>query len=77
MTDRTNRRKEPTRTMKRSHYRVTFVAGAPGERRAEEIDAEQIGHIWDGTVSWLNFHDRFGEVLRVRSTAVERIERMD
>ncbi len=57
-------------------YRITYAASGSSERRVEQIDAQDIGHIYDGTVSWLNFHDAAGEVLRVRSNAVERVERV-
>ncbi len=61
--------------MRGFRYRITYAAGASGEGGAEEVDAEQIGHVHDGTVSWLNFMDGAGEVLRVRSDLVERVER--
>jgi len=61
--------------MRGLRYRITYAAGVSGEGGTEEVDAEQIGHVHDGTVSWLNFHDSSGEVLRVRSDSVERVER--
>jgi hypothetical protein len=62
--------------MRTRRYRIVFSATARDQARSEEIDAEQIGHVHDGTLSWLNFHDQVGEVLRVRSDAVERVERL-
>ncbi|MCA1683500.1 MAG: hypothetical protein LC685_05920 [Actinobacteria bacterium] len=56
-------------------YRITFIDGS-GQARSEDVNAETIGHVHDGTVSWLNFHDGSGEVLRVRSDSVERIDRI-
>lgn len=56
-------------------YRITYGAGVSGEGGTEDVDAGQIGHVHDGTVSWLNFLDGSGEVLRVRSDLVERVER--
>ena len=62
--------------MRNYKYRITFGAAVPGERWAEEVNADEIGHVHDGTVSWINFHDGSGEVLRVRSESVERVERI-
>ncbi|MCA1692038.1 MAG: hypothetical protein ABR540_04185 [Acidimicrobiales bacterium] len=63
--------------MAKTKYRITFVAGTSGQTaRSQEVDADQVGHIHDGTISWLNFHDDRGEVLRVRSASVERVDRM-
>ncbi len=62
--------------MRTRRYRVVYAATASDQAWAEEIDAEQLGHVHDGTRSWLNFHDQAGEVLRVRSDAVERVERL-
>jgi hypothetical protein len=64
---------EPMRTRT---YRIIYAATASDQPGSDEIDAEAIGHVHDGTRSWLNFHDQVGEVLRVRSDAVERIERL-
>lgn len=62
--------------MRTRTYRIIYTATEHHERRSDEIEAEQIGHVHDGTLSWLNFHDQVGEVLRVRSDAVERVERL-
>ncbi len=63
--------------MRMPKYRIVFAGVAPDQApSAEEIEAEQLGHVHDGTVSWLNFHDQRGEVLRVRSDSVERVERV-
>ena len=62
--------------MRTRTYRIIYTATEHDERRSDEIDAEQIGHVHDGTLSWLNFHDQVGEVLRVRSDSVERVERL-
>ena len=62
--------------MRRSRFRITYATGDPGKVGVEEVDAEEIGHVHDGTVSWLNFHDGSGEVLRVRSDSVERVQRV-
>ena len=62
--------------MRTRTYRIIYTATEHEERRSDEIDADQIGHIHDGTLSWLNFHDQAGEVLRVRSDAVDRVERL-
>lgn len=62
--------------MRNCKYRITFGTGVPGERWAEEVNADEIGHVHDGTVSWINFHDGSGEVFRVRSESVERVERI-
>lgn len=62
-------------------YRITFrdhqapangASGAP----AEEVQASMISHAHDGTVSWIIFHDEQGEVLRVRSDDVDRVDRV-
>jgi hypothetical protein len=62
--------------MKTRKYKIVYAATASDKARAEEVDAEQIGHVHDGSVAWINFHDQAGEVLRVRSDAVERVERL-
>ncbi len=62
--------------MRTSRYRIVYAATASDAAWAEEIDAQQLGHVHDGTVAWLNFHDQVGELLRVRSDAVERVERI-
>ncbi len=62
--------------MSRHRYRVVFASEVAGEAAGLEVDAEQIGHVHDGTISWLNFHDGGGEVLRLRSDSVERVERL-
>ncbi len=62
--------------MRGFRYRITYAAGVSGEGRTEEVDAEQIGHVHDGSLSWINFLDHAGEVLRVRSDSVERVERV-
>ena len=62
--------------MRNSRFKITYTTDVPGEIGVEEVHAEQVGHIHDGTVSWLNFHDGAGEVLRVRSESVERVERV-
>lgn len=61
-----------------AHHRfiVTLLAPAEEPRQALEVVADEIGHVHDGTVSWLNFHDGAGEVLRLRSEAVERVDRV-
>ena len=61
--------------MRTRTYRITFWE-VSGQSRVQEVDAKTIGHVHDGTVSWLNFHDGAGEVLRVRADAVERVERV-
>jgi len=33
-------------------YRTTYAAGVSGEGGTEEVDAEQTGHVGDGTVSF-------------------------
>lgn len=62
--------------MRTGRYRIVYGATASQQGWAEEVDAEQIGHVHDGSQAWLNFHDKEGEVLRVRSDAVERVERV-
>ncbi len=62
--------------MKTRRYRIVYSATASEQSWAEEVDAEGIGHVNDGSVAWLNFHDQGGEVLRVRSDSVERVERV-
>ena len=62
--------------MRTSRFRITYTTDVPGEVGVEEIQADEVGHVHDGSVSWLNFHDASGEVLRVRSQSVERIERV-
>ncbi len=62
--------------MGRSRYRITFAAEVPGGAGTEDVDADQIGHVHDGAVAWLNFHDGAGEVLRLRSDSVERVQRI-
>jgi hypothetical protein len=62
--------------MKTRKYKIVYAATASDQAFAEEVDAEQIGHVHDGSVAWINFHDQAGEVLRVRSDAVERVERL-
>lgn len=62
--------------MRTRKYRIVFAGTARDQAPSEEIDAEEIGHVHDGTLSWLNFHDQGGEVLRVRSDTVERVERL-
>ena len=62
--------------MRTRRYRIVHTATASEQAWAEEVDAEQIGHVHDGSLAWLNFHDQAGEVLRVRSDSVERVERL-
>ncbi len=62
--------------MKTRTYKIVYAVTASEQRWAEEVDAEEIGHVNDGSVAWLNFRDQAGEVLRVRSDAVERVERV-
>ena len=62
--------------MGRSRFRITFAADIPGGAGTEDVDADEIGHVHDGTVAWLNFHDGAGEVLRLRSDSVERVQRI-
>ncbi len=63
--------------MRRRTYRITFLGDTSGKSPwIEEVDADEIGHVCDGAVTWLNFHDGAGEVLRVRSSAVERVDRI-
>lgn len=63
--------------MARKTFKITFMATPPAESRwAEEVAADDVGHIHDGDIAWLNFHDSSGEVLRVRSGSVERVERV-
>ncbi len=62
--------------MRMRKYKIVYAATGSEQARAEEVDAEQIGHVHDGSLAWLNFHDQAGEVLRVRSDAVERVERL-
>ena len=57
-------------------YRVVYAATASDQAWAEEVDAEQIGHVHEGSLAWINFLDQAGEVLRVRSESVERVERL-
>lgn len=62
--------------MRTHRYGIVYAASAREQAWAEEVDAEQIGHVHDGSLAWLNFHDQAGEVLRVRSDSVERVERL-
>jgi hypothetical protein len=62
--------------MRKGRYRITYAATASEQAWSEEVEAEQIGHVHDGSLAWLNFHDPAGEVLRVRSDSVERVERL-
>jgi len=62
--------------MRKGSYRITYAATASEQAWSEEVDAEQIGHVHDGSMAWLNFHDSAGEVLRVRSNSVDRVERV-
>ena len=62
--------------MKTRKYRIVYAATASAQAWAEEVDAEEIGHVHDGSLAWINFLDQAGEVLRVRSDSVERVERI-
>ncbi len=62
--------------MRTRKYRIVFAASPPAQAWSEEIDAEEVGNVHDGTLSWLNFHGQAGDVLRVRSDSVERVERV-
>ena len=62
--------------MRTGKYRIVYTATSSDKAWAEEVDAEQIGHVHDGSLAWINFHDQAGEVLRVRSDSVERVERL-
>lgn len=62
--------------MRTHRYRVVYAGTASDQAWAEEVDAEQIGHVHDGSLAWINFLDQAGEVLRVRSESVERVERL-
>ena len=63
--------------MRTRKYRIVYAATASDKASAEEVDAEEIGHVHDGSLAWINFLDQAGEVLRVRSDSVERVERLD
>lgn len=62
--------------MRKGRYKITYAATASEQAWSEEVDAGQIGHLHDGSLAWLNFHDPAGEVLRVRSESVARVERV-
>ena len=62
--------------MRTHRYRIVYAASASEQAWAEEVDAKQFGHVHDGFLAWLNSHDQAGEVLRVRSDSVERVERL-
>ena len=62
--------------MRTSKYRIVYAPTASDQSWAEEVDAEHIGHVHDGSLAWINFLDQAGEVLRVRSDSVERVERL-
>ncbi len=62
--------------MRRGKYKIVYAATASDQAWAKEVEAEQIGHVHDGSLAWINFLDHAGEVLRVRSDSVERVERV-
>lgn len=62
--------------MRTRKYRIVYAATASDQAWAEEVDAGQIGHVHDGSLAWINFLDQAGEVLRVRSDSVQRVERL-
>ncbi|HEV2760155.1 MAG TPA: hypothetical protein VGV86_11360 [Acidimicrobiales bacterium] len=62
--------------MRTGKYKIVYAATDSDQAWAEEVEAEQIGHVHDGSLAWINFLDQAGEVLRVRSDSVERVERV-
>lgn len=54
-------------------YKIRFLGDKEPD---EEVEASKVFDTNDGQVSWLVFSDGLGEVRRVRSALVERIDRM-
>ena len=55
-----------------SSYTIKFVAS---NAKPETVKASKLVHAHDGSLSWLIFSDDLGEVCRVRSTNVLRVDR--
>ncbi len=60
--------------MRRTRYQITNAANSSDQAWSEEAEAEQIGHVHDGSLAWLNLHDPAGRALRIPSDFLERLE---
>lgn len=60
--------------MRTGTYRIVCPATPSDQDWAKKSEAEQIGQVHDATRAWINLLDESGEVLRVRSDSVERVE---